>query len=205
MEVVYVPWDKVIKMCYKLAEKIIDSEKEFDILIAVSRGGFIPARIVSDVICLDEVYTIRSKFWGVGGTIAPEPILGVYEKMDIADKRILIVDDVVDTGSTLLKIKSLLEKIGAKSVSSGVLHYKTRSKLKPDYYVEEVRKWTWIFYPWSLFETLYSLSKSEKEIEHEELLNEASRIVNKFGVELPLSSPKYLRKGLELYIKRLKS
>ncbi len=194
---VYISWSEAIKLCYELAEKILNSNEEFDSLVAVSRGGLIPARIVSDALNLDKVYVIRSRFWGVGGTIADKPLIEVHEKIDVKGDRVLVIDEVVDTGLTLKSICKLIERIGASRIKTGVLHYKSRSLFKPDYYVEYVREWVWIFYPWSLSETLYSLALARRDGRG---FNEAVKeVLKSFGVEVPFSDFKVLLKSLERY------
>ncbi len=204
MRVVYVSWEKAIRMCYRLAEKILDSGERFDCLVTISRGGLVPARIVSDVLCLDEVYVVRSRFWGVGGTIAPSPVLEVHEKMDVEGKNVLLVDEVVDTGNTMKKVVELLEKLGAKKVKTAVLHYKARSSFEPDYYVEKMSGWAWIFYPWSLTETLIGLAVRESGINNN-AIDKALELARELEVEIPLSSTEHLKRSLKLYLEGLKS
>ena len=57
-------------------------------------------------------------------------------------KKVLIVDDVADTGKTLLEIKDIF---GTNFITA-TLHYKSRSIVKPDFFVEENN--TWLVYPW---------------------------------------------------------
>ncbi len=202
MEVIYVPWSKALRMCYRLAELVIDSGYDVEVIVTISRGGLIPARIVSDVLGVDEFYTIRSKFWGIGGRIAPEPIIKMYEGVEVRNKRVLLVDEVVDTGATMTKVVRILQGLKAKEVRTAVLHYKLTSSLRPDYYVEEVRKWVWIFYPWSLSETLYELVRSSKGgTDANALVKGALDLMNRLGVNDAPIDPKYLEKSLQLYIK----
>jgi len=57
-------------------------------------------------------------------------------------EKVLIADDVADTGETLQEIR---DKFGTYFITA-VLHYKSRSVVKPDFFVEENN--TWIIYPW---------------------------------------------------------
>ncbi len=200
MEVIYLPWSKALRMCYKLAEMVIDSGAEFDVIVTISRGGLVPARIISDVLGIDELYTIRSKFWGIGGRIAPEPIVKMYEGVDVKGKKTLVVDEVVDTGATMSKVVRLLKDLGASEIKTAVLHYKTTSSLVPDYYVEKVEKWVWIFYPWSLSETLYELARSRYGDGH--LIDEALKLMHKLKVDTGLIDAEHLGKSLRLYLRR---
>lgn len=161
MKIIYVPWSKGIEYCYKLASMILDDGLDIDVIVAVSRGGLIPARIVSDVLGVDELIVVRSRFWGIGVTVREEPEISVFGEMHLGNRNVLVVDDVTDTGATLTKITKLINSYGAKSIKTGVLHYKATSRFKPDYYVEKLEEWAWILYPWSLSEALYSLTKTK--------------------------------------------
>jgi hypoxanthine phosphoribosyltransferase len=67
IEVIYVPWSKAIEYCYKLASILLDAGEDPDTIVAVSRGGLVPARIVSDVLGVDDLVVLRSRFWGCFG------------------------------------------------------------------------------------------------------------------------------------------
>jgi len=64
IEVIYVPWSKAIEYCYKLASILLDVGEDPDTIVAVSRGGLVPARIVSDILGVDDLVVLRSRFWG---------------------------------------------------------------------------------------------------------------------------------------------
>jgi len=196
VEVVYVSWREAVELCYKLAGKILDSGEEFDAIVNVLRGGVVPARIVSDVLGVDEFYTIRSKYWGVLGQLYSEPQVSFHEKIDVAGKRVLVVDEVVDTGSTLARVVDVVKRLGASAVKTAVLHYKTRSKLTPDYYVVKLEKWVWVLYPWSLAETLYGLAVIAGCANPVEKALEIAREIGIGAVDAEL-----LRKSLEKYHK----
>lgn len=197
MDVVYISWDKAIKMCYRLAEKVLKSRQEFNAVIAISRGGLIPARIISDILGVDELYTIRSKFWGTGRTIASEPLIKVPQNIDVENKDILVVDEVVDTGATMMKTVEIIKKLGARKVKTATLHYKLRSKFIPDYYVEKVKKWVWIFYPWSFSETLFGLAKMRG---YKDVVYGASKIIKELKIEEVLIDFESLKLSLKAYL-----
>jgi len=199
LEVLYVSWNEAIRLCYELAEKILKSNNDFDAIVAISRGGLIPARIVSDTLGIYDLYVIDSRFWGIGGTIYPEPLMNVPQTLNVNDKNVLIVDEVVDTGKTMCKTIEVLKKFGAKEIKTATLHYKVRSIIVPDFYVKKLEKWVWIFYPWSLCETLYSLAKSRNK---GNVFNTALNIIEELKIsDVPMSS-EGLRSSLITYVKR---
>ena len=197
MEVIYVPWSKAIEYCYKLASILLDARENPDTIIAISRGGLIPARIVSDVLGVDDLVVLRSRFWGIGGRIAEEPEISVHEKINLSNKRVLIVDEVVDTGATMSKIVRIAGSLGASEIKTAVLHYKSTSTFTPDYYVEKLEKWVWIYYPWSFSETLFGLAK----LRGEDVSEAAFTILRDLNASEIYMDPLRIKASLSRYLK----
>lgn len=196
VEIIYVPWSKALEYCYKLAVKILDSDIDPDIVIAISRGGLVPARIVSDILAVDELLTVRAKLWGVGGRLFNEPQVTLLDPGILADKKVLVIDEVVDTGATMKKIVEDAKKAGAREVATGVLHFKSTSSFEPDFYVEKVEKWVWIFYPWSFSETLYGLAVKRGG----DVVKQAFNILKEVGATELFVDPLSVAKSIEKYV-----
>jgi hypoxanthine phosphoribosyltransferase len=196
LEVIYIPWSKAIELCYRLASTLLDAGEDPDVIVAVSRGGLIPARIVSDVLGVDELVVLRSKFWGVGGRMYSEPRIERHERLDLAGKSVLVVDEVTDTGATLSKVTRLVRDLGATVVKTAVLHYKATSSFTPDYYVEKLERWAWIFYPWSFSETLYGLAR----LRGGDVVTEAFNILKELGASELYLDPLKIKSSLERYL-----
>ncbi len=107
-----------------------------------------------------EFYAVRAKHWGIGEEAYPEPIIEQLPQGVVSGRRLLVVDEVADTGKTLAAVVRELERAGAAEVRSAVLHVKPSTEFMPDYYVVRLREWAWIFYPWSLVETVFSLASA---------------------------------------------
>jgi Hypoxanthine-guanine phosphoribosyltransferase len=72
--------------------------------------------------------------------------------VDVRGKSVLVVDDTVDTGETLLLVSEhLIKNRGASSVQIASLFVKLWAKVKPNFYVKEVDYW--IVFPWELRES----------------------------------------------------
>jgi len=198
VEVVYIPWSKAVEYCYKLASTLLDANESPDIVVAVSRGGLVPARIVSDVLGVDELVVLRSRLWGIGGRVREEPEIKAHEELAPAGKSILVVDEVVDTGATLTRIVRLLKGLGAAEVKTAVIHYKASSSFKPDYFVERVEKWAWIFYPWSFSETLYGLAKQGGG----DVYENAFKTLRDIGASELYMDPLRIKASLKKYVDR---
>ncbi len=125
-----------------------------DIMAGVSRGGLVPARILSDLYLSDKqkvtLAIMQIGFYSGIDKTNKEPI--IYQDLPghIYGKRILLIDDVADSGVSLdfalqyLRMKKPLE------VKVGTLYFKPWSILKPNFYVEETS--SWIVFPHERFE-----------------------------------------------------
>jgi hypoxanthine phosphoribosyltransferase len=82
-EVIYIPWSRAIEYCYRLAAILLDAGVNPDTILAVSRGGLVPARIVSDVLGVEDLVVLRSRFWGIGGRLLEEPEVRSHERLDL--------------------------------------------------------------------------------------------------------------------------
>ncbi|PAV11151.1 hypothetical protein ASJ81_11095 [Methanosarcina spelaei] len=73
---------------------------------------------------------------------------------NIAGKKILIIDDVTDTGETLKLAVDYVLSLNTTDVRTAVLQHKTCSAFTPDFYAQKILKWRWIIYPWARYEDL---------------------------------------------------
>ncbi|MBP1449209.1 MAG: phosphoribosyltransferase [Thermoproteus sp.] len=153
VKVRFISWPEAIGLSEELGRRVLDSGYKPEIILAVSRGGLVPARIISDVLDVDNIVAMAVKYWAVAERRAERPIIyhGV-EPSVVGGKRVLVVDEVADTGATLKLIADLLNVMGAAEVKSAVLHVKSTSKFAPEYYAERITEWVWISYPWSRWE-----------------------------------------------------
>ena len=79
------------------------------------------------------------------------------DKKHLKDKKLLIVDDVSDTGGSFDFTVNLIKKKGITNFKTATLHHKPWSIFKPDYFIEEIDKW--IIYPWEIGETIRSIMR----------------------------------------------
>lgn len=143
MDMLKINWNTTIEYCEKLAKKI-DFEPE--IIVGISRGGLVPARILSDIMN-KKILVLGLEFYKGIDKRNPKPII-TQDIPKMENKRILVVDDVSDSGKSLLMAK---EHLKGNIVKTATLHYKPKSSYKPDYFVETSSKW--IVYPWEIHET----------------------------------------------------
>ncbi len=146
MEAEKLTWEKIELMCEKLANQIKGSGFKPEVLIGISRGGWIPARIISDMLGVYRVASIGVVFYkGVGKTL-DKPKLTQELNVDIRGKRVLLIDDVADSGESLMLAKEKALALAPSQLKTATLNYKPMSKIRPDFFVEETT--SWLVYPW---------------------------------------------------------
>lgn len=148
----FISWEKLDKLCKKLVEQLQKDRFEPDVIVAVSRGGLVPAQIISHALKNNELYVIKVEYYkddvakaDMKKNVKPK----IVQKLDksIEGKRVLIVDEVTDSGATGLAVKKYIESLKPKEARFLTVHYKPWSKFKPDYYAEIADGW--VVYPWS--------------------------------------------------------
>jgi hypoxanthine phosphoribosyltransferase len=153
-----VSWDEAYELSKILARKIKNSGFKPDLVIGIARGGLVPARIVCDFLLKKDLAAIKVEHWGIAATLGKAEIKFPLP-VDISGKKVLVVDDVADTGDTYSVVMDYIKEKNPAEVKSGVLHYKTCSTYMPDYWAEKQDEWKWIIYPWAVYEDLTGFIK----------------------------------------------
>lgn len=149
-----VSWASSYDLSRKLAEMVRKSGYCPDLIIAIGKGGYVPSRIVADFLLKSELTSIKIEHWGIAAVKKDEAIVRYPLSVPIERKKVLVIDDVTDTGKTLQVSISYLRDFEPLEIRTGVLQHKTCSAFEPDYYVDQVPVWRWIVYPWAQFEDL---------------------------------------------------
>jgi hypoxanthine phosphoribosyltransferase len=143
-------WDQIYGMLVETAIKIRQSGFRPDLIVGVSRGGWTPGRVLSDLLANSHTANIKIEFYvGIDKT-ASKPIVTQPISENISKKRILIVDDVADTGESLIVALDHVRELGAGEVKTATIYHKPHSKFKPDFFAETTSKW--IIFPWERLE-----------------------------------------------------
>jgi len=140
----YYPYEDFLTDTKLLTEKI---DWKFDSIIAIARGGLSLAQFLGEYYDIREVYSINTI--GYEDTIKLERV-EVFNIPELKEaKNILIVDDIVDSGDTLVEVlKVLRQTYPAVIFKTASLFYKKSAKIAPDWHVQEADKW--IEFSWSV-------------------------------------------------------
>lgn len=141
-------WDEVGLAARELATTIVESGFTPDVVLAVARGGLLPAGALTYALGVKLTDTINVEFYTDIEKTLPDPILlaPMLDTSSISGKRVLVVDDVADSGRTLNLVIELIERFGA-DVRSAVLYSKPTSTIEPDFVWRHTDRW--IVFPWS--------------------------------------------------------
>jgi uncharacterized protein len=152
-------------LTYTLSQKIRESGKTYDRLIYLPRGGLAFARPVIDCTEIDRFSdTTITSYSGVG--VRGEARITKPLTDPIEGENILVLDDVADSGNTIIKSKEYLLSLGALSVDIATAYYKERSTLRPDYFAEEIKNDVWIIFPGERVEFMKKAAKRWHEKGH---------------------------------------
>jgi len=162
MEYIKPSWEDIENMTKKLGEKIKKSRFKFDWIVGISRGGLVPARLLSDYFDCLKVAIMRVEFYESVGKTKDFPRITQPLQVTVKGKNVLVVDDVADTGRSLVVAKDHIKRKGAKQIKIATLHYKPISIFKPDFYIMKTN--AWIIYPWEKMETERKLRKKVEEL-----------------------------------------
>lgn len=149
-----VSWEEIVEWSRGLARIIEESGWRPDVIVAVARGGYVPSRLLCDFLDVTDLLSVQSQHWVEAALKAEKAILRYPYKVDLSDKNVLLVDDIVDTGETLILARDFISREWRpRSLRIGALQWISPvAKIKPDYYYLEVKEWVWFQYPWTRLE-----------------------------------------------------
>ncbi|GHF37879.1 phosphoribosyltransferase [Kitasatospora xanthocidica] len=132
----------------ELAQTIADDGYEPDLILSIARGGVFVAGGLAYALDCKNVHLVNVEFYtGVGTTLdMPVMLAPVPQAIDFTHKKVLIADDVADTGKTLKLVRDFcLEHVA--EVRSAVIYEKSHSLVTCEYVWKKTDDW--INFPWS--------------------------------------------------------
>ena len=129
-----------------LGQQLVDDDWIPDCVLGVVRGGLFVAAGIAYALDLKDVRHVNVEFYTDRGETLPEPVLVGQEPYlaDLSGKRVLVADDVADTGATLHFVRKLLP--ADAEVRVAVLYSKPASTYPPELAWRSTDKW--IRFPW---------------------------------------------------------
>jgi hypoxanthine phosphoribosyltransferase len=147
-----ISWAEAERLCQRLANLIRESGFRPDLVIAIGRGGYVPARLVCDWLDIMELTSIKIEHYLSGANRQEKAVIRYPLKADIKDLRVLVVDDVNDMGDTLEVATQHLQTFQPGEIRTAVMHQKAVTRFEADYSAGKIIKWRWLIYPWAVNE-----------------------------------------------------
>jgi hypothetical protein len=175
-------WEQIYELLLNLANRVRGGGFKPNIIVGVSRGGWPPARVMSDLLENPKLANVTAEFYvGVAETKG-KPVVTQPVSVPVRNEKVLVVDDVADTGESLRLVRAHLGEQGASEVKIATIYYKPWSVVIPDYYEKETR--SWIIFPWERKETVRKVVEKYKR--EGKSVNEAKQKLVNSGLDRKL-------------------
>ena len=138
-------WDNVYEDSLKLSNMIKESNIEFNKIVAITKGGMFPALIVASQLKIDYIDTFGIKSYM---NKKQSNISIIKDFPSLNNEKVLIIDDLVDTGNTIKSIKNIVSK--DLFVKFGVLYSKPAGEHLINFSVKSCEQKTWVLFPWEI-------------------------------------------------------
>lgn len=178
-----ITWNQFYELCRELATEILEAGFYPDIIVAIGRGGYIPARVLADFLGVMQLHSIRIEHYK-GSHKEPKALIKDPLVSDMQAQRILLVDDVSDTGETFkMALRHIKKHASSTQILTATIHYKVVSKYEPDFYAQRITQWRWITYPWAVVEDVCVFITSMKP-RPESLNGIADKLIQDHGIKV---------------------
>ena len=158
-----ISWSETERLSLKLVKQIKASGFCPDIVIAIGRGGYVPARLICDYLDIMALTSIKIELYGAGSSKHDKAVIKYPLCHNIQDMNVLLVDDVNDSGETLALAVSHLNSFKPQAIKIAVIHQKTTSQFPIDYYAKKIIKWRWLIYPWAVYEDISGFLRKQPQ------------------------------------------
>ncbi len=159
-------WEDVDRWADRLAEQVRSAQHVPATLVGLTRGGWVPTRLLSDRLGVKRVVSVRAQHWGVTATRDGKAELTEGLSGSVTGEDVLVVDDITDTGESLQLAVEHVRAAKARRVESATFLHIGHSRYVPTYFAEEIPRdaWVWIVFPWNYWEDLASLASKAAQV-----------------------------------------
>tara|TARA_Y100000310_G_scaffold314613_1_gene364152 strand:+ start:280 stop:801 length:522 start_codon:yes stop_codon:yes gene_type:complete len=146
-------WQYIDTACKDISEKCVDID--FKHIIGISRGGLIPATLLSKYLNVREVLSVGIRSYEDGDNYASrqsKPL--VYQDILYSAPQIfrgepvLLVDDISDKGNTFKYIVDKIKSAGHVELYTASIFIKDKTTYRPDFYEKKLPDNEWVIFPW---------------------------------------------------------
>ncbi|MCW4001781.1 MAG: phosphoribosyltransferase [Candidatus Bathyarchaeota archaeon] len=149
-------WNLFYILSKQVANKVNNSGYKPDLIVGLARGGWVLARILCDLVDVKDLLSLKVEHWGVTATPDGKAKLKYPFHIDLTGKRVLVVDDITDTGESMCEAVDYIRTLNPSKIKTVTLRHITGSKFVPDYFAEEIA-WRWVIFPWNFTEDMSNI------------------------------------------------
>jgi hypoxanthine phosphoribosyltransferase len=106
--------------------------------------------------------SLKVEHWGVTATPDGKARIKYPFDVDLTGRRVLVVDDITDTGQSMIVAMDYIMTLNPLEVRTAALQHITGSEFTPDYYGDEI-SWRWVIFPWNYVEDLCNIIQKLEE------------------------------------------
>jgi hypoxanthine phosphoribosyltransferase len=181
-------WHDIDGWADRLADAVRGSGFRPDALVGLTRGGWVPARLLSDRLGVPRLLSLRVQHWGL--TAARDGAARLTEGLSgsVDGASVLVVDDITDTGESLRLAREHVVAARPGRVETAAFVHIAHSAFIPTYHAEVIARdaWVWVVFPWNYWEDLRALAGRASEVAHgAEAVR--STLADRCGLDVPLA------------------
>lgn len=155
-----ISWQQLEKDCIELSKKL--KTVHIDKIVAISRGGLVAARMLSDLLNVPISHITISSYENLKQE--KKPRITEAPSSNFEHQSILIVDEVSDSGDTFKRALAYFENLPVKHVYTLAPYIKAHTTHTPDFYLQSIDGW--IIFPYEVRETIEAFAKMFQSKEH---------------------------------------
>jgi hypoxanthine phosphoribosyltransferase len=144
--------DRVYELAFDLSRRVRAAGFAPDLVVAVARGGFVPARLVCDFLGVRDLASLGVRHYAPGARAEQTACVSHPVNAELRGRRVLLVDDVNDSGDTLELARAHLVERSPRELQLAVLHEKAHTRVAADFRAAAVDASRWLVYQWALCE-----------------------------------------------------
>ena len=188
-------WELFEKLAINVAKSIRKDGFQPDFMVGLARGGWVLSRVLCDFLGVKDLVSLKVEHWGVTATPDGKAQIKYPFDIDLSGKNVLVVDDITDTGESMLVAVEYVKSKNPASIKTAALRHIDGSKFTPDYY-GDVINWRWVVFPWNFVEDMCNLVPKASE-DTDSLGEIKKRMKERFNVDLSTEQIESIKEELE--------
>ena len=149
-------WELFQSLAEETARKITESGYDPDFIVGIARGGWVLSRVLCDFLGVKDLVSLKVEHWGITATPDGKAQIKYPFDIDLTGRRVLVVDDITDTGESLKLAANYVKTKNPAEVKTATLRHIIGSEFTPDYYGDEIT-WRWVVFPWNYVEDMCNI------------------------------------------------